>query len=263
MEGYEASTYGEAFADVYDDWYTATLGDRSAFAAMAFGLAVADLPILELGIGTGRLAVALAAAGLHVVGVDTSAAMVARIPPVGEGPGSVTPVVGDMVEDLPAGPFGLAYCGFNTFFNLLSERRQQDCLTAVADRLAPGAAFIVEASIPEPPSDPADEVRLRSMTATEVVLSVSRVDRDGQRAEGQYVSLSAAGGVRLRPWAIRWCTPTQLDELAACAGLELVGRYAGYDRAPLTDDDDRHVTVYRRPVDYPPVRHAVTTGDVG
>lgn len=259
MEGYTIGTYGAAFADVYDRWY-GDLTDRQAFTAMVYGLALADLPVLELGIGTGRLAAPIAQAGLDVVGIDASAAMLARIPTVTGG--RLRTVHGDMVDDLPDGPFGLAFCGFNTFFNLLTEARQQACLTAVARRLAPGAAFIVEAAIPSA-GDAGDDVRVRSMTATEVVLSVSRHDPDAQLAEGQYISITEAGGIRLRPWSIRWCTPAQLDEMAAIAGLALVGRYADYARSPLSTGDGHHVSVYRQPTDYPPVRPSAAQSVLG
>lgn len=254
VEGYAPGTYGAAFADVYDDWY-GDLTDRQAFTAMVYGLALANLAVLELGVGTGRLAVPIAETGLSVVGIDNSAAMLARIPTV-NGTGTLRAVQGDMVDDLPDGPFGLAYCGFNTFFNLLTEARQQACLTAVAARLAPGAALIIEAAIPavsagnngDTGEGRHETIGLRSMTATEVVLSVSRHDPAAQIAEGQYVSITEGNGVRLRPWAIRWCTPAQLDDLAACAGLEFVGRYADYARSPLSEGDAHHVTVYRRGV---------------
>ena len=230
MEGYTIGSYGAAFADVYDRWY-GDLTDRQAFTAMVYGLALTDLPVLELGIGTGRLAVPIAQAGLDVVGIDASAAMLARIPTVTGG--RLRTVHGDMVDDQPDGPFGLAFCGFNTFFNLLTEARQQACLTAVARRLAPGAAFIVEAAIPSA-GDAGDDVRVRSMTATEVVLSVSRHDPDAQ-----------------------------LDEMAAIAGLALVGRYADYARSPLSAGDGHHVSVYRQPTDYPPVRPSAAQSVLG
>ena len=242
MEGYQPTTYGAAFADVYDQWY-AGLTDIPAFTAMAFGLALDDLPVLELGVGTGRLAAPLAAAGLTVVGVDASPEMLAVVP------AGVTTVCGDMVDDAPPGPFGLAVLGFNTLFNLLTEGRQQACFDVVAQRLAPGACVIVENSLidTDRDNDHTERVTVRSMTATEVVLAVSRADPAHQMLEGQYVSMRNGEPVRLRPWAIRWLSPAQQDDMAAAAGLDLVGRYADYRRSPLADDATSHVTVYRLP----------------
>ena len=218
-------------------------------------------PALELAIGTGRIALPLAAQGLRVDGVDISPAMVAELQaqPGGE---TMAVTLGDFADVPVEGSYSLIYIVWNTFFNLLTEARQQACLTAVARRLAPGAAFIVEAAIPSA-GDAGDDVRVRSMTATEVVLSVSRHDPDAQLAEGQYISISEAGGIRLRPWSIRWCTPAQLDEMAAIAGLALVGRYADYARSPLSAGDGHHVSVYRQPTDYPPVRPSAAQSVLG
>ncbi len=240
VRGYTDTTYGDAFADVYDDWYR-TLTDLPSFTAMAYGLALPGLPVLELGVGTGRLAVALATAGLDVVGIDISEAMAARVPAAG--PGTIQVVIGDMVEDLPPGPYGLAVCGFNTLFNLRSEERQTQCFEQVAERLAPGASLLIEASVPG--DTPADAVEVRSLAVDEVVLSISRSLPEQQVAEGHFVTITQDGGVRLRPWAIRWATAAQLDEMASLAGLELIGRYADYRRSPLTDDAPRHVSIYQ------------------
>jgi hypothetical protein len=79
-----------------------------------------------------------------------------------------------------------------------------------------------------------------------VVLSVSTADPERQLAEGQYVDITETGGVRLRPWSIRWATPAQLDEMAAEAGLRLTDRWSGFDRAPFGPDSARHVSVYRQ-----------------
>src|SRR4051794_26981843 len=113
MERFDDSSYGDAFADVYDDWY----GGISDVAATGGTLAaLADgRPVLELGVGTGRLAVPLAALGVDVTGIDSSAAMLDVL--AGKH-GAVRALRGDMVDDLPTGPFGLAFVAYNTLFNL-------------------------------------------------------------------------------------------------------------------------------------------------
>ena len=250
MQGYTSSSYGDGFADVYDDWY-AELDDPLAWRDLVVGALVdRALPVLELGIGTGRLAIPLAAAGVSVHGVDSSAAMLARIPDGEHRPRLVTHL-GDMVDDLPPGPFAAAYCGFNTFFNLLSERRQRAAMDAVARRLVDGGSLIIDTAVfapAEPDSDGVhtdpSTVELRSMTTDHVVLSVSRTRPAEQRAEGQFIDLGG-GTVRLRPWAIRWATVEQLDEMAAAAGLTLSERWANVHRAPFTAGSTRQVSVYR------------------
>jgi SAM-dependent methyltransferase len=244
MRGYDDRSYGDGFADVYDDWY-AEVTDVEATVGRMLGIAGPNGRVLELGVGTGRLALPMAAAGLAVVGVDTSTAMLERL--ADRDPGRLIDVVcGDMVADLPDGPFDAALVAYNTIFNLPDEQRQLACFAAVAERLRPGGSFVVEAFVPEVEVPPAagSDVSVRSLAVDQVVLSVSVNDPARQRIEGQFVQLSEAGGVRLRPWSIRWATPDQLDAMAGSAGMQLVDRYADMSGAPFTDDSPHHVSVY-------------------
>lgn len=242
MQGYEPASYGDGIADVYDEWYQGITDVDETCAALE-SLALAGLPVLELGVGTGRLAVPLAERGVEVHGVDVSPAMLARLA-TRDLHGRVHVTLGDMVDDLPTGPFGLVFVAYNTFFGLLSAERQQACFEAVADRLVPGGAFVLEAFVPE--VQPVEAVTVRSISVDRVVLSVSRADHAAQTAEGHFVELSEQGGVRLRPWAVRWATPEQLDAAAAAAGLRLDQRWESFDGTPFTTESPRHVSVYRR-----------------
>lgn len=249
MEGYTATSYGDAFADVYDDWYhgvsdvaaTVTLVERLARRSRARGARV-----LELGAGTGRLARPLAARGLEVVALDASEAMLARLR-AADPDGRIGTIVGDMVDDLPPGPFDAVLVAYNTFFGgLLTAERQQACFAAVAARLAPGGSFVVEVFVPEEPPRSGDHVEIRSMTADEVVLSVSRHDPDRRAAEGQFIHLRDGHPVRLRPWSIRYATPDELDAMAVGAGLTLRDRWEDVTGATFDARSPRHVAVYRR-----------------
>lgn len=250
MRGYDDTSYGEAMADVYDEWY-ADLDDVAAVVEVLLDLA-GDGPILELGVGTGRLALPLAEAAsaaervaCTVAGIDTSPAMLQRL---AQKPGSerVDARLGDMVEGLPDGPFSLVFVAYNTFFALHGAERQRAAFTAVAARLTTGGRFLVEAFVPAAVAS-ASDVSVRTLAADRVVLSVSRSDPDTQRAEGQFVEFTEAGGVRLRPWSIHWATPAQLDDMATSAGLVLEHRWAGMDRHPFDESATRHVSVYRLP----------------
>lgn len=243
MRGYDDRSYGDGFADVYDDWY-ADISDVAATTSTLLELAGGG-PVLELGVGTGRLAIPLAAAGARVHGLDTSAAMLERLraKPGGD---AVTTVEGDMVDGLPDGPFALVFVAYNTFFALLTAERQAACFHAVATRLAPGGSLVIEAFVPDVDHDPARSVTVRTLDADRVVLSVSVADPAAQTAEGQYIDITESGGVRLRPWRIRWAAPAELDEMAAAAGLRLGTRWAGFDRAPFGSESARHVSVYHR-----------------
>jgi len=247
MRGYDDRSYGEGFADVYDEWY-ADVTDVSATVDRMAAVVGPGGRVLELGVGTGRLAIPMAEAGLRVVGIDTSEAMLDRLA-AADPDQRVEVVCGDMVHDLPGGPFDAALVAYNTIFNLLDERLQRRCFAEVAARLRPGGAFVVEAHVPgDGPTDggATSDVSVRSMAVDHVVLSVSTNTPGDQRAEGQFVQFSEAGGVRLRPWSIRWVTPAQLDEMAAAAGLVLESRMTDMAGTPFTADSDEHVSVYRK-----------------
>jgi len=247
MRGYDDTSYGSAFADVYDDWYGG-ISDIDATVADLSALADAG-PVLELGVGTGRLAIPLAYGGspgrLRVVGIDSSDAMLAKL--TARDPERRVDVVrGDMVTDLPDGPFTLVFVAYNTIFNLRTADAQSACFEAVAARLAPGGRFVIEAFVPEDPPRQGDDISVRTLETDRVVLSVSRHDPDRQLAEGQFVEISESGGVRLRPWSIRYAAPDELDRMAASAGLMLEHRWEAFGRTPFQPDSDRHVSVYRQ-----------------
>ncbi|MDG2113574.1 MAG: class I SAM-dependent methyltransferase, partial [Actinomycetota bacterium] len=235
---YKADSYGEAFADVYDDWY-AEVSDVAACAT-----AVAELAqngrVLELGVGTGRLAVPLAELGLDVVGVDASPAMLQRLSANDPG-GLVTAHRMDMGAVLPPGPFDVVFVAYNTFFNLTSAAKQVGCLSLVRDRLAPTGHFVVEAFVPVL-DGPDRGVQSRSI-ADGVVLNVTVRDPLTQIVRGQQVELGN-DRVRLRPWQIHYLTPTQLDEMAASVGLRRVARWSDWRGTAFSDTSTRHVSVY-------------------
>ncbi len=247
MEGYTSATYGAAFADVYDDWYT-DISDPEVSADVVVDLARRSAGeqrprVLELAVGTGRLAVPIAARDVDVVGVDASPEMLARLHQR-DADRRIATIVGDMVDDLPAGPFDVALLAYNSLFNLDGPQRQQACFHAVAARLAPRGRFVVEAFVPEHPPRVGTVVAVRSMTATEVVLSISEHDPEHQRAYGQFVTLVDGERVRLRPWAVRYAPPVELDAMAAAAGLMVEHRWEDFERHPFADASPRHVTVY-------------------
>jgi SAM-dependent methyltransferase len=250
MEGYRRSSYGDGFADIYDEWYTG-LDDVDVTTDVLAGLARvaagdgATPRALELGVGTGRLARPLAALGLDVTGVDTSDAMLARLR-ARDPDGVVTVITGDMVDDQPEGPFDVVLIAYNTLFNLESADRQAACFAAVARRLSARGVFVIEAFVPEDPPREGEEIGVRSMSASEVVLSVSTHDPVNQRAHGHFVHLADGAPVRLRPWSIRYAPPAELDAMAAAAGLALRERWEDFQGRPFAADSPRHVSVYER-----------------
>jgi SAM-dependent methyltransferase len=244
----DPASYGDAFADVYDDWYGVD-GDAETAAAVD---RLADLsgggPVLELGVGTGRLAIPLAARGLDVWGLDASRAMLERLRAKSGGE-RVTTVEADMVSfDLGDRQFGLVFAVFNTLCNLAGRNDQVRGLSRAAAHLVPGGRVIVEMIVPSD-ARVSDEpvVEVSRLERDRVVLSVSRaVVRDGGDGvvEGHHVDLSA-GGVRLRPWRVRLVTPSELDDLANQAGLRLEQRWSDWCGNAFDDGTSpRHVSVY-------------------
>jgi len=239
VQPFEPSLYGDRIADVYDELYgdaTDVAGTVRAVAALA-----ARGPVLELGVGTGRLAIPMAEAGLDVHGVDASPAMVERLraKPGGD---RVTVTVGDFADlDGVGDGFAVVLLPFNALFNLPSAEAQRRCLRRCAEVLRPGGHVVVEAVVPA--DDPvASGVAVRDVSADRVLLSAFR--REGDVVTGSLVSITEAG-IRLHPWQIRPVPPATLDEMAAAAGLELVRRHGGWRDEPFDDDSDRQVVVYR------------------
>ncbi len=245
MQGYGPTSYGEAFADVYDDWYE-HISDVDATVTRGRALA-GDGTALELGVGTGRLALPLAATGVPTWGVDASAAMLHRLR-AKPGGHAVRVVQADMAAPgLSAdGRFAVVFCAYNTFFNLDAPEAQRNCLAWVARALAPHGRLAIEAFVPTDAAEtPEGPVSVRSVDADRVVVSVATRDVPAQTISGQFVDVSE-GGVRLRPYRVRYLFPDQLDALAAATGLARVDRWADWDGTPFTADSPNHVSVYAR-----------------
>lgn len=249
MEGYRASTYGDRFADVYDDWYEDVSDVGSTVERVVALAGPRGGRVLELGAGSGRLALPLAARGLEVWAVDASTAMIDRLR-AKPGADRVHPVVDDMASltaaGLDDGTFGVVLCAFNTLFNITDTGGQRRCLARARDLLGPDGRVVIEAFVP-PPGDERDAavgaVEPRHIGLDEVVLTVSRLDPASRTITGQHVQITESG-VRLRPWVLHYASPDQLDALAADAGLRLVERHAGWHGEAFTPTSGAHVSVY-------------------
>ena len=235
MSGWDPSAYGDAIADVYDRWYTdATDVEDIVATVRSLGTSV-----LELGIGTGRLAIPLADAGLAVSGIDASPAMVAKLH---EKRPDIPVAIADFTDVAVEGTFDVVLLAFNALLNLLTLDDQARCLRNAAARLRPGGSVVVETFVPDDDA-PTQGLDVRSVEPDEVQWSVFRVE--DRIVSGSIVTVREDSGVRLRPWRIRLTTPTELDEVAARAGLELVRRTGGWRGEPFTTESERQVTVYR------------------
>jgi SAM-dependent methyltransferase len=204
-------------------------------------------PVLELAIGSGRVALPLAAHGIAVEGIEASPEMVSllRAKPGGQ---AIPVLIGDMADVGVTGPYPLVYLVFNTLFNLTGAGRQADCFHNVARVLAPGGAFVIEAFVPNQADMDLDEqrVHVRSVTEDSVTIRLHQYDRAAQTFVRQTVTLTN-GGVKLKPFGMHYQWPEQIDDLATAAGLHLEARYATWQRAPFGPDSTDHISVYRKP----------------
>jgi SAM-dependent methyltransferase len=240
-----AVLYDDRQASAYDARYADRFGEVTPIVDFLVATAAGG-PVLELGIGTGRLALPLAGRGLEVDGIDSSEAMVARLR---DKPGGdrCRVAIGDFADvgSLVEGEYPLVFVAFNTLFELESQEDQVRCFAGVARHLAPGGVFVVEAFAP-------DLTRLDQHLSVvlvgtdEVRLQATRHDPLSQRVAGHSVSITD-GGVGLWPWAIRYASVPELDLMARLAGLRLRERWSGWARQPFTAASTRHVSLYERP----------------
>lgn len=244
IEGYTARTYGDAFADVYDQWYQ-NLDDHDFIALICASLGPEPVRILELGVGTGRLVRVLQSLrgdiADEIVGIDSSQAMldIARK----QCSESVIFTEGDFSLTLPDGPFDVVFVGYNTLFNLPDEHALRACMTLVASRLSPQGQFFIDVVTP-PERSTQEHVGIRSMSTTEVVLSVSRHDALSQHITGQFIQFTDGSALTLRPWSIRYFSPAQLDTFAHDAGLVLRRRVSDGDGHDFDPTAQRHITCF-------------------
>ena len=247
MSEHDPTAYGAAVADVYDELYGDDMLDTEGAVRRLSQLAGGG-PVLELGVGTGRLALSLAAGGLRVHGIDASAAMLDQLRNK-PGGSEVSVTQSDFSRFELSERFTLAVLAFNTIFALPDQDAQVRCFQQVATHLQPGGRFVVEAFVPDPTHfQDGQSVRLRAMTDGHVALEVARIDPTVQFMYTTQVHLRDSG-VRIHAANHRYAWPAELDLMARLAGLHLEDRTEDWNGAPFTGTSQFHVSVYRRPVD--------------
>jgi SAM-dependent methyltransferase len=240
MEGYGKSTYGDLIADLYDELYAEM--DPGAAVELLAGLAGSGRA-LELGIGTGRVALPLSARGVHVEGIDSSEAMVAHLR--GKPGGHAIKVhFGNYADVKVEGEFSLVYVPFTTLFALEFQEEQLRCLSNVSAHLGAGGHFVMDAFVPDPARfRDHQSSTVRTITSDSMLLDVALHDPVAQRVDSSHVVVRD-GTVRLVPVRVRYCWPSELDLMARLAGLRLESRFADYAGSAFGRDSMRHVSVY-------------------
>jgi hypothetical protein len=190
---------------------------------------------LELGIGTGRIAVPLAGRGVRVHGIDLSSDMVGRLR-AKPGGADIPVEIGDFATTRVDASFSLVYLVFNTINNLTSQEAQVACFANAAAHLEPGGAFVVEVGVPG-----AGPLRVFDLSETHV--GVDEYDRATQRLVSHHFTL-VDGSWERRSIPFRSVPPGELDLMARLAGLSLAERWAGWRREPFTAESESHVSVW-------------------
>ena len=246
MSEYGPETYGDRWAAVYDELTATFVSPADTERAVARLAALAGGgPALELAIGTGRIAVPLAARGVAVSGIDASAAIVARLRDRPGGAG-IPVVVGDFADVAVDGTYRLVFVVLNSFFALLTQDDQVRCFANVAARLEPGGVFLVEAFVPDPGRfDRGQRVGAIAVGTDGLHLEAARHDPVAQRVDGLHVVVEN-DSVRTYPVRIRYAWPAELDLMARLAGLRLRERWGGWEGESFTAASARHVSVYER-----------------
>lgn len=238
---FDPTEYGRHFASVYDDVYA----DRSPDAAVAFLAELADGgSVLELGIGTGRIALPLAATGLVVDGIDGSPDMVEQLRRK-PGGAQLRVELGDFATTTMGRRYTVVVLAFNTINALPSQDAQVDAFRNAASHLDPGGAFVVENWVPDVGAFRRGRaLRVQEVADHRVLIDVAELHPAEQRMTTTRLAFTAAG-VRLLPANHRYVWPAEVDLMARLAGMRLEARWEDWDRRPFTDASTAYVAVYR------------------
>lgn len=246
----DPSLYGDRIADIYDEELARLPQHFDPADCVQFlsEFAGDGGRVLELGVGTGRVALPLAAQGLSVTGIDVSDEMLRKLR---EKPGAdrMTIVQGSFVElarQFAPAAFDLVYAVVDTFLQLQTRDEQRQALAGVCEVLRPNGVFVVDAWVPSPARfTGANLIGVWRITPDEVVFEVAQHGGADRTVLTQQVILTN-GSVRLNPMIHLETYPDELDSLAELTGLKLVERWGGWRREPFTPYAQRHISVYQR-----------------
>jgi SAM-dependent methyltransferase len=237
--------FDERVASRYDESSAEMFAPEAVGPAVDFlaGLA-GDGRALELGIGTGRIALPLAERGVEVHGIDLSNAMVARLR---EKPGGdeIGVTIGDFATARVDGTFSLAYLVFNTINNLTTQAEQVACFRNAAAHLEPGGCFVIEVGVPDLRRLPPGET-MHVFDASEGHWGIDEYDVANQGLVSHHFSL-VDGEIERVSMPFRYVWPSELDLMAELAGMRLRERWSGWKREPFTSESRQHVSVWAKP----------------
>ena len=231
-----AERYDESSADMFEPAVVDPIVD---FLADLAGSGAA----LELGIGTGRIALPLAQRGIRVHGIDLSEAMVAMLR-AKPGVEDIEVTMGDFATTRVEGTFSVAYLVFNTIHNLTTQDEQVACFQNVAAHLEPGGCFVIEVGVPQLQRLPPGET-IRAFDVSETHLGFDEYDVASQRLISHHYSV-VDGKLELHSVPFRYVWPAELDLMARLAGMSLRERWGDWNREPFTSESRKHVSVWEK-----------------
>jgi SAM-dependent methyltransferase len=238
--------FGEQMAERYDTSVTEMFDDSVVEPAVSF---LADLAghgaALELGIGTGRIALPLSRTGVPVHGIDLSSAMLAQLR-AKPGADRIGVTLGDFAHRRVPGTFTLAYLVFNTIMNLTSQDEQVACFRNVAQHLEPGGRFVVEVMVPDLQRLPPGE-SFRPFTVSPTRLGFDEYDVASQRLVSHYFRVDD-GHLSTDSIPFRYVWPSELDLMARLAGMTLRERYSDWTCQPFTSNSTQQVSVWEQSI---------------
>jgi SAM-dependent methyltransferase len=237
FDGRVAASYDRPDAEEFDPAVIETIVD---FLGERTGAGRA----LELGIGTGRIALPLAQRGVPVHGIDLSRAMVARLraKPGGD---DIGVTIGDFATTKVDGSFSLAYLIFNTIMNLTTQAAQVACFRNVAAQLEPGGCLVIEVGIPSLQRLPPGEI-YRAYHVGETRWDIDEFDVATQGLISHHFAL-VDGRLERHSIPFRYVWPSELDLMAQLAGMSVRERWTGWKREPFTSASHKHVSVWEKP----------------
>lgn len=216
--------------------YDADTADMDVGPVVDFLLPLASGGALELALGTGRIAVPLAARGVRVAGIDFSPDMVAELRKKTD---AIPVAIGDMSDTRVDGEFSLVYVVFNSINNVTTQDGQVAVFANAAVHLAPGGSFVVEVGT-------RNQQPLEVFDLSDTHVGLDEYDAATQRSVSHHFTLRDGTWERIS-LPFRSVSPAELDLMARLAGLELVERWADWDRSPFTAESTKHVSVWRKP----------------
>jgi hypothetical protein len=239
MTCYKQNTYGDEIAEVYDQLYS----DVDPACIDLLTELAGRGPALELGIGTGRIALPLLEQGVTLEGIDASQAMVAKLRAKPRG-AELEVHIGSFEQFTLNREYRLIYIVFNTFFGLLGQEEQLRCFHSIAGHLSSDGRFVIEAFVPDLSRYTDNQsVRLIGMSDQIVRLDVAQLDPVAQHIESRHLFMSQ-DGMRTYPVRLRYAWPSELDLMAINAGLRLQHRWGSWSKEPFTKDSGKHISVY-------------------